>query len=77
MGGYFIPDDFAVVGYGNNILTSVIEPPLTVISEPVEKLANYSFEFLLKLINEKMNDQQIEVLTPELIIRESSISKYN
>jgi len=77
MGGYFIPDDFAVVGYGNNIITSVIEPPLTVISEPVEKLASYSFEFLLKLINEKMNDQQIEVLTPELIIRESSISKYN
>ena len=77
MGGYFIPDDFAVVGYGDNILTSIIDPPLTVISEPVEKIANYSFEFLLKLINEKMNEQQIEVLTPELIIRESSISKYN
>ncbi len=77
MGGYFIPDDFAVVGYGNNILTSVIDPPLTVISEPVEELANYSFEFLLKLINKNMNDQQIEVLTPKLIIRESSISKYN
>jgi LacI family transcriptional regulator len=77
MGGYFIPDDFAIVGYGNNILTSVINPPLTVLSEPVAKLANYSFDFLLKLINEKMNDQQIKVLTPELIIRESSISKYN
>jgi LacI family transcriptional regulator len=77
MGGYFIPDDFAVVGYGDNILTSVIDPPLTVLSEPVDDLANYSFDFLLKLINEKMNDQQIKVLTPELVIRESSISKYN
>lgn len=77
MGGYFIPDDFAVVGYGDNMLTSIIDPPLTIISEPVDLLADYSFEFLLKLINEKMNEQQIEVLTPELIIRESSISKYN
>lgn len=77
MGGYFIPDDFAVIGYGNNILTSVIEPPLTVISEPVESLANYSFKFLLKLINNEVINQQIKVLTPELIIRESSISSYN
>ena len=77
MGGYFIPDDFAVVGYGDNILTSVIDPPLTVLSEPVEKLGQYSLDFLLKLINEELEGQQIKVLTPELIIRESSISKYN
>lgn len=77
MGGYFIPDDFAVVGYGDNILTSVIDPPLTVLSEPVEKLGQYSLDFLLKLINKEQASQQIKVLTPELIIRESSISKYN
>jgi LacI family transcriptional regulator len=77
MGGYFIPDDFAVVGYGDNILTSVIDPPLTVLSEPVEKLGQYSLDFLLKLIDDKLDSQQIKVLTPELIIRESSISKYN
>src|SRR6056297_849815 len=77
MGGNFIPEDFAVVGYGDNIISSVIDPPLTVLSEPVEKLGQYSLEFLLKLINEELNSQQIKVLTPELIIRESSISKYN
>jgi LacI family transcriptional regulator len=77
MGGYFIPDDFAVVGYGDNILTSVIDPPLTVLSEPVEELGKSSLEFLLKLINDNLDSQQIKVLTPELIIRESSISKYN
>lgn len=77
MGGYFIPDDFAVVGYGDNILTSVIDPPLTVLSEPVEKLGEFSLEFLLKLIRGDLDGQQIKVLTPELIIRESSVSKYN
>ncbi len=77
MGGYFIPDDFAVVGYGDNVLTSVIDPPLTVLSEPVGKLGKYSLKFLLKLINEDLESQQIKVLTPKLVIRESSISKYN
>jgi len=77
MGGYFIPDDFAVVGYGDNLLTSIIEPPLTVLSEPAKDLGKKSFEFLIKLINEEVKEPKIEVLTPELIIRESSISKYN
>lgn len=45
MGGYFIPDDFAVIGYGDSILTSIIEPPLTVLSEPLEELAKKSFNF--------------------------------
>ncbi|SFL81796.1 LacI family DNA-binding transcriptional regulator [Halanaerobium salsuginis] len=76
-GGYFIPDDFAVVGYGDNILTSVIDPPLTVLNEPAAELAKLSFDFLLKLIKDKLEGQQIKVLTPELIVRESSIAKYN
>jgi LacI family transcriptional regulator len=76
-GGFFIPDDFAVVGYGDNILTSIIEPSLTVLGEPTKELGRKSFEFLLKLINEELDGQQIKVLAPNLIIRESSISKYN
>lgn len=77
IGGNFIPDDFAVVGYGDSILTSIIAPPLTVLSEPVEDLGQYSFKFLLDLINKNINAQKIKVLTPELIIRDSSIAKYN
>jgi len=77
MGGYFIPDDFAVVGYGDNLLTSIIEPPLTVLSEPSAELGRQSFDFLIQLINDQMDMQKIEVLTPNLVIRESSISKYN
>jgi LacI family transcriptional regulator len=76
-GGFFIPDDFAVVGYGDNILTSIIEPPLTVLSEPSKELGRISFDFLLKLISDNLEGQQIKVLAPNLIIRDSSISKYN
>jgi LacI family transcriptional regulator len=75
-GGFFIPEDFAVVGYGDNILTSIIEPPLTVLSEPSKELGRISFDFLLKLISDKLEGQQIKVLAPNLIIRKSSISKY-
>lgn len=75
-GGFFIPADFAVVGYGDNILTEIVEPSLTVISEPTKVLGKISFNFLLELFQDKLEKEQIKVLSPKLIIRESSISKY-
>lgn len=76
-GGYFIPNDFAVIGYGNNILTSVIEPPLTVLSEPIDALAETALNFLFEIINDNSSRKEIKVLSPKLIIRESSKLKYN
>lgn len=76
-GGYFIPDDFALIGYGDTILSSIIEPPLSVLSEPIAKLGSFSFAFLLNLINNNLAEPQIKVLSPKLIVRESSIAKYN
>lgn len=77
MGGFFIPDDFAVIGYGDNILTEIVDPALTVISEPTAELGEISFNFLLKLLRDDLKAEKIEVLNPSLIIRESSVSKYN
>lgn len=76
-GGHFIPEDFALVGYGDNLLTSVIEPPLTVLSEPVIDLGKYSFNFLMKLLNDEEIKEKIKVLSSKLIIRESSRFKFN
>lgn len=71
-GGYFIPEDFAVIGSGDNILTSAVDPPLTVIAEPVEKLAELAFNDLIKILNNDKENFSIRVLTPQLKIRESS-----
>lgn len=77
MGGFFIPADFAVIGYGDNILTEIVDPALTVIREPAAELGEISFNFLLKLFQDDLKAEKIEVLDPSLIIRESSAAKYN
>ncbi|MGM0603456.1 MAG: LacI family DNA-binding transcriptional regulator [Bacillota bacterium] len=71
-GGYMIPDDFAVIGSGDNILTSAVDPPLTVIAEPVEEIARLAFENLMNILNDNIQKSSIKVLTPHLIIRKSS-----
>jgi len=72
MGGYLIPEDFAIVCYGESILTSVIEPSLTVVAEPLDKMGEIAAEYLIKLINEDSLSAMIKVLKPELKINDSS-----
>ncbi len=72
MGGYFVPDDFAIVGYGESLINSIISPPLTVVAEPLKELGEISTEFLINLINNKPPEELIRVLEPVLKVRESS-----
>lgn len=72
MGGYFIPDDFAIVSYGESLITSIINPHLTVVAEPLNKLGRLAAEYLLKLINNQSPDRVIRVLEPVLKMRASS-----
>lgn len=72
MGGYLIPEDFATVCYGESILTSVIEPSLTVIAEPLEEMGSIASEYLIQLIKGNSPSEIIKVLKPELKINDSS-----
>ncbi len=72
MGGYLIPGDFALVGYGDSIISAVINPALTVVAEPLQQLGRLAAEYIIKLINDQAIEEVIRVLEPELMIRESS-----
>jgi DNA-binding LacI/PurR family transcriptional regulator len=72
MGGYLIPHDLAVVGFEDTVVTSVIDPPLTTVAQPMYKLGIEAAHKLFSLIKEEELEQQIEVLDCELIIREST-----
>lgn len=73
MGGYFIPEDFALVSYGETLVNSVISPSLTVIAEPLANLGEIAAANLIKLLSEQNPDEMIRVLEPELIVRDSSL----
>ena len=71
-GGYLIPQDISVVGFEDTIVTSIINPSLTTVAQPMYQLGVTSAQKLLSLINEKEIKEQIEILETELIIRDST-----
>ena len=73
MGGYLIPEDFSIVGYGESIISSVINPPLTVVAEPLEELGRYAAKYIIEVINGRNPEEMIKVLEPVLKVGESSV----
>jgi LacI family transcriptional regulator len=70
-----VPEDVALVGFSNEVFTSVTEPALTTVEQHSMRIGNAAAEIFLQEIaagNEKFIPQKI-VLKPELIIRASSL----
>ncbi|GAB3896815.1 LacI family DNA-binding transcriptional regulator [Spirosoma agri] len=73
--GLSIPSDIAVVGFNNDPVSTVIEPNLTTIDYPGEKMGEVAAQSLINHLNGTMNIQTTNriVLHSELIVRESSL----
>jgi len=71
-----IPDDIGIVCFDDSDWASILEPPITVIRQPVYQLGSTAAELLIKKIEdeEKNLDHKPTVLTlsTELIIRNST-----
>ena len=72
-----VPDDIGLIGFSNSDLTELIEPPLSIIKQPAIEMGKIATTLLLQLIESKrpVTDFETRVLAPELIIRESTLSK--
>lgn len=75
--GLRIPEDIAVVGFSDDYVSSLMEPSLTTVSQPVRKIGSTAIELLLDQIKREVNDWKAvtKVLKTELIIRNSSGKK--
>jgi LacI family transcriptional regulator len=73
--GIKIGTEMGVVGFSNSDIAELINPALTVVRQPAEEMGRNACELLLQLIESKRPIKEFEkrVLTPELIIRESSV----
>lgn len=71
--GLKIPKDIAIVGFNNDPISSVIEPPLTTINQPDFVMGKHAIKLLLDQISSEVLQQEKLVLSSELIIRNSSI----
>ncbi len=68
--GLRVPEDIAVVGFDDDLLSRYIDPPLTTVRAPIEEAGRAAATQLLRLIhNEPAN--ALTLLPTELIIRQS------
>ena len=72
--GLKIPKDIAIVGFSNNKITSLIEPPMTTVSQPSFEMGKKAAGLLIEMLkNPKRNNQKKTIiLETELIIRKST-----
>ena len=74
--GCKIPNDLAVVGYDNQLISQLIEPTLTTVDQPVDRLASKAIDILLKKIASKdYIRKEIYEYPSSLIVRDSTVSE--
>jgi LacI family transcriptional regulator len=70
--GCRIPDSVALIGFDDFELADALEPPITVIRQPVTELATRAAELLFQQMETGIQSQSKVVLNVELIVRSSS-----
>jgi len=72
--GLKIPDDIGIVGFSNNKITALVDPPMTTVDQPSFEMGKRAAEILIEMIeNEKIPAKpQTVVLEAKLIVRSST-----
>lgn len=70
--GIRVPLDLSVVGFDNTILATIIDPPLTTVAQPIQELGKQVIDLIISEINDQKQTKQRVVLTPEIVIRQST-----
>jgi DNA-binding LacI/PurR family transcriptional regulator len=72
--GLGVPSDVAVVGYSDLPLARVAEPPLTTVHVPRQRLGRTAAKLLLELISGEVEGPIQVIVSPHLVVRESTVS---
>lgn len=69
--GYKVGEDVSIVGFDDSEISALVDPPLTVVRQPTERVAQAASKLLLEQISGKQELELVELET-ELIIRTST-----
>jgi DNA-binding LacI/PurR family transcriptional regulator len=70
--GLRVPEDVSVVGFDDILEAAYYTPPLTTIRHNYIQLGTLGFEYLLQLMDDPETIIEQKVITPKLIVREST-----
>lgn len=72
--GLKVPQDVALIGFDDIPIASMIEPPLTTVRQPIERMGSMAVELLLNLLQSASGEETLPhriILPTELVIRNS------
>ncbi len=74
--GIKMPEQISVIGFDNMHLAKVVKPRLTIISQPIQEIAENVARIMLKrLLQERVDEAEIINLSTKLILGESVLEK--
>jgi LacI family transcriptional regulator len=71
-GGLKVPGDIAIAGFGNEDFSACLTPALTTVQWPLRTLAQRGVDLLVNTVDNPDAEPQHQVLSSELVIREST-----
>jgi DNA-binding LacI/PurR family transcriptional regulator len=66
-----VPEDVSLVGFDDLFIASYLDPPLTTVRQPKERMGRKAMELLLELFSDTPHETKIK-MGGELIVREST-----
>jgi LacI family transcriptional regulator len=74
-GGCRVPEDIAIVGFNNDVISKIIAPKLTTINYPGEEMGEKAARSLLEQMAGHASAKSTDtiIIKSELIVRESSV----
>jgi DNA-binding LacI/PurR family transcriptional regulator len=70
--GLRIPEDVAILGYSNNRITTLVDPPLTTVFQPSFEMGKEAARILIDGITKNQAESQTIILEAKLIVRRST-----
>ena len=70
--GLNIPEDLSIIGFDNTVLSTTTTPMLTTIAQPMKQMGTRVVEMLVEEMKHPKLCKERLLLTPELIIRQST-----
>lgn len=67
-----VPQELSIIGFDDTILSTICDPALTTIAQPIHEMSKKVVELLIAEIKNPKETKQRVVLSPKLVIREST-----
>ncbi|AZV59263.1 LacI family DNA-binding transcriptional regulator [Peribacillus frigoritolerans] len=67
-----VPQKLSIIGFDDTVLATICDPPLTTIAQPIHEMSEKVVELLIAEIENPKETKQRVVLSPKLVVREST-----